>query len=81
MDNCGEEVSEIIATDHVSQESRRIRDSIEFTSMTHTARQNLNLDEMSEIDEDRLSQALLSELRAIANGNFELCGEPLVVST
>ena len=49
--------------------------------MTHSARQNLNFDEMTEIDEDRLSQALLSELRAIANGNFELCGEPLVVST
>lgn len=63
-------------TDQVSTNSRRIRDSIEFTSMTATARQNFNFKEMSEIEQDLISEALLSELRAIARGNFELGADP-----
>lgn len=27
-----------------------------------------------------ISDALMSELRAIADGNFELCGEPVALS-
>ena len=31
--------------------------------------------------QDQLSEALVSELRAIANGNFQLGGDPVVIST
>ena len=37
------------------------------------------VDEMGELEEDMISEALLSELKAIAEGNFELCGDPLTV--
>ena len=31
--------------------------------------------------QEELSEALISELRAIANGNFELSGDPVQIST
>lgn len=50
--------------------------------MTHTARlNNMLLEELDEVDEDMLSDALISEIRAIANGNFSLHGDPVVIST
>ena len=73
--------SDNASTKNADLESRKIRDSIEFTSMTHTARQGLLLEELDEVDEDRLSEALISELRAIASGNFALQGDPVVIST
>lgn len=39
------------------------------------------LDELDESEEDRLSEALISEIRAIASGNFTLAGDPMVIST
>ena len=52
--------------------SKKIRDSIEFTSMTNSAREPFNLVEMSEMDQEDFSEALISELKAIAEGKFEL---------
>ena len=52
--------------------SKRIRDSIEFTSMTHTARLPVNLAELSENEYDHLSDAVIAELKAIAEGKFNL---------
>lgn len=39
------------------------------------------LEEMDESEEDRLSEALISEIRAIASGNFAMAGDPVVIST
>lgn len=62
--------------------SKKIRDSVEFTSQTHTARQHdFKLDEMDEEMQDELSEALMSELRAIAEGNFILSSDPIQIST
>jgi len=72
--------SEHEQTEKVSEASRKIRDSIEFTSQTCTARQNFNLYEMTDLDEDLLSEALIQELKAIASGKFELGGDPVLVS-
>lgn len=36
---------------------------------------------MNEEEQEQLSEALISELRQIANGNFQLGADPVVIST
>jgi len=41
----------------------------------------MNLFELNDEEQDKLSDALISELRAIASGNFVLGSEPIMIST
>lgn len=68
-------------TDTATILSKKIRDSISFTSMTKTAHEPLNLEELNEKEQDELSEILMGELQQIASGNFELGGDPVVVSS
>ena len=68
-------------TETVTVMSKKIRDSISFTSMTKTAREPLNLNDLDEREQDELSELLMGELKQIAEGNFVLCGDPIVVSS
>lgn len=61
--------------------SRRIRDSVEFTSQTCTAKRSVNLAELNDEEQEQLSDALISELRAIASGHFVLGADPIAIST
>ena len=71
---------ESLVTDQVDVASKKIRDSIEFTSMTNSAKNQFSLGELNSEDEEKLSDALISELKAIANGNFSLGGDPIIIS-
>ena len=81
--SCGAAHSESAQTELVDAASRRIRDSVEFTSMTCTAKRERNeaLEEYNDVESEELSEALISELRAIARGHFVLGGDPVQVST
>ena len=41
----------------------------------------MNLFELNDHEQDQLSDALISELKAIAGGNFVLGGDPILIST
>ena len=49
-------------TETVTVMSKKIRDSISFTSMTKTAREPLNLHDLDEREQDELSDLLMGEL-------------------
>ena len=73
------ENSEAGQTEVAEDASRKIRDSVDFTSQTRSARLSLFL-KLDEDEQDIISEALISELRAIANGNFAFGIEPIAVS-
>ena len=50
------------ATETVTVMSKKIRDSISFTSMTRTAREPFDLNELNEKEQDELSELLMGEL-------------------
>ena len=68
-------------TETVTVMSKKIRDSISFTSMTRTAREIMNLNELNSCEQDELSDLLMSELQKLADGNFVLCGDPMIISS
>ena len=55
--------SESQKTDSATIWSKKIRDSISFTSMTKTAFEPLNLNELNEKEQDELSELLMDELK------------------
>ena len=73
--------SESQKTDSATIWSKKIRDSISFTSMTKTAFEPLNLNELNEKEQDELSEILMDELKQIASGNFELADAPITISS
>ena len=69
-------------TDMVSDGDRKIRDSIDYTSRTESARLMCSIGEFDNVnlDPDEIEEDLISELRAIAEGKFELGGDLQQVS-
>ena len=61
--------------------SKRIRDSIEFTSMTHSARESHKVVEKFKFSDAEISDAMVSEIRQLADTKLDLADDRVLVSS